>query len=119
MQNLSPLLEQSLIFFTYTTTIILVVISVFLVKLLIELSLLTKTSQEVMEMFSQEVKPTILELQTALKNVNTIASTADEKVEALKHNVNAIINPLQSTFEKYKLSFLKAVAQGLNVFLKK
>ena len=119
MQNLSPLLEQSLIFFTYTTTIILVVLSVFWVKLLIELSLLTKTSQKVVETFGKEIEPTILELQTALKNVNTIASTADEKVEHLKNNVNAIFNPLQSNFAKFKLTFLKAIAQGLNLFLKK
>jgi len=119
VQNLSPLLQQSLIFFTYTTTIILVVISVFLVKLLIEISSLTQTSQKVVEMFGQEIKPTILELQEALKNVNTIATTADEKVEALKHNVSAILNPLQSKFAKYKLSFLKAIAKGLDLFLNK
>lgn len=119
MQNLSPLLQQSLIFFTYTSTIILVVISVFLVKFLMELSLLTKTSQKVVEMFGQEIEPTIQELQKALKSVNTIASTADEKVEALKNNVSAIINPLQSNLAKFKLGFLKTIVQGLNLFLKK
>jgi uncharacterized protein YoxC len=119
VQNLSPLLEQSLIFFTYTTTIILVVISVFLVKLLIELSLLAKTSQNVVEMFGKEIEPTISELQTVLKNVNTITSTADEKVEALKHNVNAILEPLRSNVAKFKLGFLKILAQGINTFLKK
>lgn len=119
MQNLSPLLEQSIIFFSYTTTIILVVITVFVVKLLVELSRLTQTSQKVIEMFGQEIEPTILELQKALKNVNTIASTADEKVEALKNNVDAIIKPLQSNLAKFKLGFLQTIAKGLNLFLKK
>lgn len=119
MQDLSPFLQQALIFSIYTTTIVFVVIGVFLVKLLIELTLLSKTSQGAVEMLQKELEPTIAELQTAIKNVNTIATTADEKVEELKNNMNSIINPLQSSFSKIKLTLLKGIAQGINLFLKK
>ncbi len=119
MQDLTPFLQQALIFSIYTTTIVFVVIGVFLVKLLIELTTLSKTSQSAVEMLQKELEPTITELQTAIKNVNTIASTADEKVEALKNNVSSIINPLQSNFAKFKLTLLKGLAQGINIFLKK
>lgn len=119
MQDLSPFLQQALIFSIYTTTIVFVVIGVFLVKLLIELSTLSKTSRNAVEMLNKELEPTIIELQTAIKNVNTIASTADEKVEALKNNVSSIIDPLQSNFAKIKLTVLKGIAQGINLFLKK
>jgi uncharacterized protein YoxC len=119
VHDLSPLLQQSLIFFAYTTTIILVVICVFLVKLLIELSQLTKTSQEVATLVKEELEPTISELQKALKNVNAIASTADEKVEALKNNVSSIINPLQSNLANFKLKILTSLSKGIDLFLKK
>lgn len=119
MQDLSPFLQQALIFSIYTTTIVFVVIGVFLVKLLIELTLLSKTSQCAVETLQKELEPTLAELQTAIKNVNTIASTADEKVEELKNNVSSIINPLQSNFAKIKLTLLKSIAQGISMFLKK
>lgn len=119
MQDLSPFLQQALIFSIYTTTIVLVIVAVFLVKLLIELTILTKTSQSAVEMIQKELTPTISEFQTAIKNVNTIASTADEKVEALKNNVNSMINPLQSGFVKFRLTVLKGIAQGINMILKK
>lgn len=119
MQDLSPFLQQALIFSAYTTTIVLLVIGVFLVKLLIELSYLTQTSTQAVEMLKKELEPTIIELQVALKNVNTIASTADEKVEAIKNNVNSIINPLQSNIQKIKLNILKIAAKGIDLFLRK
>lgn len=119
MQDLSPFLQQALIFSIYTTTIVVVVIGVFLAKLLIELTTLSKTSKSAVEMLQKELEPTIAELQTAIKNVNTIASTADEKVEAFRNNVNSIINPLQSGVAKFKLTFLKGIAKGINLFLKR
>jgi predicted PurR-regulated permease PerM len=119
VQDLSPLLQQSLIFFAYTTTVVLVVIAFYLIKLLIELSQLTKTSQDIAALVKQELEPTITELQLALKNVNAIASTADEKGEAIKNNVSSIINPLQSNLAKLKLGILKSISKGINVFLNK
>ena len=72
MQDLSPFLDQALIFFAYTTTVVVVVVSVFLIKLLIELSELAKISQKVAYMLKNEFEPTVIELQKALKTINSV-----------------------------------------------
>lgn len=119
MQDLSPFLTQALIFFAYTTTVVLVVVSVFLIKLLIELSELTKISKKVAYMFKNELEPTLIELQKALKTVNSVAGSADKKVETIKQNLNSIINPLNANIDRFKVRFLQGLNRGLSWVLKK
>lgn len=119
MQEIPVLLQQSLIFFTYTTSVVLIILAIFFIKLLIELSNLTQVFQKIATIVDNELEPTLKELQTALKNVNAVATSADEKVEAIKNNVNAVITPLQSGFAKFKLNLLKGVAEGIKMFQKR
>lgn len=119
MQDLSPFLDQALIFFAYTTTVVVVVVSVFLIKLLIELSELAKISQKVAYMLKNEFEPTVIELQKALRTINSVAGNADKKVENIKQNLSSIINPLNANIDKFKVKFLQGLNKGINWVLKK
>ena len=58
---MTPTLEISIIFLIFTTIILGVVISVFVIRLLIDLSRLTVNLDETATVVKQEIEPTIKE----------------------------------------------------------
>jgi predicted PurR-regulated permease PerM len=118
MSGTSIQMQQAIMFFAYSSSVILIITGVFLIKLLIELSSLAQSLQKTSFILNEELEPTIAELQTALKNINAVATSADEKVEVLKNNISSVINPLSETFMTVKLNVLKAIAQGIKLFQK-
>jgi len=59
-------LEQALIVLTYTTIIMLVIISAFLVKLLVDFSNLIKSKHDLVLLLNHELEPTLKELKKPL-----------------------------------------------------
>ncbi|HIZ28354.1 MAG TPA: DUF948 domain-containing protein [Candidatus Adamsella sp.] len=111
-------MHQAITVFVGASLIIITIVAVFLIKLLIELSHLTQAAQKTVIILNEELEPTIVELQTALKNINAVATSADEKVEVLKNNIASVIDPISETFLKLKLNVLKGISQGLKLFKK-
>lgn len=111
-------MHQAIIVFVSASLVIFTIIAIFLIKLLIELSHLTQAAQKTIIILNEELEPTIVELQTALKNINAVATSADEKVEVLKNNIASVIDPISETFLKFKLNILKGISQGIKLFKK-
>jgi predicted PurR-regulated permease PerM len=87
-------LNQGLTFLAWGTLIVLIVIAVFLVKLLMDLSTLIKNVNETSLMLNTELKPTLDELQETLKSVNSIIRNTDNSMVNLK---GAVENTLGRT----------------------
>lgn len=77
-------LNNSLIFLIYTTSIVLILVSVFLIKLLIDLSRFTKNMNTTLDVVKNELEPTLMELKASLKSINSFVKSADEKVDTFK-----------------------------------
>ena len=88
-------LNNGLTFLAYGTLIILIVIAVFLVKLLIDLSTLIKNVNQTSMMLNTELKPTLDELQATLQSINTIIKNTDNNMVNFKDAV-------ENTFGKTK-----------------
>ena len=84
-------LNHGLTFLAWGTLIVLIVIAVFLVKLLIDLSTLIKNVNETSVMLNNELKPTLDELQETLKSVNSIIKNTDNSMVNLKGAVENTI----------------------------
>jgi len=119
-------LNQGLTFLAYATGVIIIVVSGFLIKLLFDLSKLTRNVDETTTIVKTEIEPTLKELNKALQSINSIAQNADEKVDSLAKNFETLLGAGALAFTKAK-SFsggvIKGVVKGLisvtKMFLKK
>ena len=74
-------LHNSLIFLIYTTGIVLVLVSVFLIKLLIDLSRFTNNVNSTLNVLKSELEPTSSELKASLKSINAFVKSTDERID--------------------------------------
>jgi len=88
LESLSLNIQQPLVLLIYTTTIILIIVTVFLVKLLVDLTSLAKSMQGLAGSVKHELEPTIKELKRALININSVTSSADFQVNNINNRLN-------------------------------
>ncbi len=103
-------LNQGLTFLAWATGIILLVVAVFLIKLLIDLSTLAKNVNETSVMLNTELKPTLNELNETLRSVNTIIKNTDNNMDSIKGAV-------ERTFGKTKAitgTLFSGLVKGFN-----
>lgn len=121
METSQIILNHGLTFLAVATGIILVIVGGFLVKLLIDLSKLTKNLDETTTVVKSEVEPTLQELNKALKSVNSIAQNADKQVDSLGKVIENIFGAGATIFTRAgKLSggLIKGFTQGLVTVIK-
>lgn len=126
METSQIVLNHGLTFLAVATGIILVVIGGFLIKLLINLSKLTKNINETTEIVKSELEPTFDELNKALKSVSSIAQNADKQVDSLSKLFENILGAGSIAFTRAKKlsgGIVKNVVKGLvelvKLFVKK
>ena len=107
-------LNQGLTFLAWASGLIIIVVGAFLVKLLIDLSVLTKNLTHTSIMFNTELKPTIDELHETLQSVNSIIKNTD-------NNMGSIKNAMENTFGKTKAitgSLFSGIVRGFGTMWK-
>lgn len=126
METSQIVLNHGLTFLAFATGIILIVVGGFLIKLLIDLSKLTKNIDETTTIVKTEIEPTFQELNHALKSINSIAQNADKQVGSLGKLLESVLGAGALVFTKAKnLSggIIKNITKGIvtliKLFLKK
>lgn len=126
MDTSQIVLNHGLTFLVIATGTILVIVGGFLIKLLIDLSKLTKNLDETTTIVKSEIKPTLHELEKALSSINSIAQNADKQVDSLSKFFENLLGAGAIAFgEAKKLSggILKNLVKGfvtvVKLFLKK
>lgn len=107
-------LNHGLTFLAWISGILLIVITCFLVKLLIDLSTLIKNVNQTSVMLNTELKPTLDELHETLQSVNSIIKNTD-------NNMINIKDAVESTFGKTKAltgSLFSGVIKGFGTVWK-
>lgn len=121
METSQIVLNHGLTFLAVATGIIIVVVSGFLIKLLIDLSKLTKNIDETTTVVKTEIEPTLRELNNALKSINSIAQNADKQVDSLGKFLETAIGAGAIAFTRAKKlsgGLLKGFVQGLATIIK-
>lgn len=104
-------LNHGLTFLAWATGIIVIILGGFLVKLLIELSSLTKNVNQTSVMLNSELKPTLDELKETLRSINSIVKNTDNNMDDIKGAV-------ERTFGKTKAitgTLFSGLWKGFNV----
>jgi len=115
-----------LTFLVVATAIILIVIGGFLIKLLIDLSKLTRNLDETTTIVKSEIEPTLEELNKALKSINSIAENADRQVDSLSKFFEHVLGLSASVITRAKdlsggllKGFVKGLMSIIKLFIKK
>lgn len=80
-------LNQGLTFLAWVTGIVILAVGGFLIKLLIDLSALSKNLNETSILINTELKPTLQEINETLHAVNTLVKSTDRNVDSFKSAV--------------------------------
>lgn len=119
---MTPTLEISIMFLIFTTIIIGIILAVFIIKLLVDLSKLITNVDEVTTLVKQEVEPTLKELKETLNNINSIAKSADKQVDVIKKLFTGVIGASSLAvcgIKNMSGGFFKGLSAGLKLFKKK
>lgn len=112
-------LNQGLTFLVWVTGIVLIVVAVFLVKLLIDLSKLSKNLNETSIILNTELKPTLRELNETLCTINELVKTTDKGFDSIKTAVDKVMGRTKVISESIWGGFLKGFVSVMGLFSKK
>lgn len=115
-------LTASLILLVIVIIIAIIASTVYLVKFLIQLTLLTKNLDETTTVVKKEIEPILGEVKETLITVNSIAKNADNQLATLKKIIATILGFFSMFASKFKFlqsSFFKGFMSSLNFFRKK
>ena len=119
---MSTALTVSLILLIFVIMAAVIAITVYLVKFLIELTLLTKNVNDTTTVVKDELKPILGEFRETLTIVNSIAQTANGQLTAIKKIIATVIGAVTIFAGKFKFlqsSFMKGFFSAFNLFRRK
>lgn len=126
METSQIALNHGITFLAIATGIMLIIVGGFLVKLLVDLSKLTKNVDETTTIVKTEIKPTLDEFNKALKSINSIAQNADKQVDSFAKFFDSLMGASALALIKAKQisgGLFKGLAKGLftvvKLFIKK
>ena len=118
---MSQTLEIYFSVFLSVSAVLLIIIGVFFIKLIMELSNLTNNLNDITTIVKSDLEPTIKELQVTLKSVNSIVKEADKNVSALRGVATKVLGAGSMAITGIKGltgSFWKGMAAGMKMFRK-
>lgn len=111
-------LNQGLTFLVWATGIVLIVVAGFLVKLLIDLSVLAKNLQETSTIVNTELKPTLNELNQTLSSINEIVKNTDKGVGDFKSAISGFMDKTKMISGTLFGGLIKGFTTAYNMFKK-
>lgn len=121
METSQIILNHGITFLVIATGLMLIAIGGFLIKLLVDLSKLTKNLDETTTIVKSEIEPTLQEFNKALKSINSIAQNADKQVDSLSKLFENILGASALAFTRAKKlsgGLIKGLVQGLVTVIK-
>ena len=112
-------LNQGLTFLAYATGVVVIVVGGFLVKLLIDLSKLSKNVNETTTILNTELKPTLEGVNETLKTINNLVKTTDQGVDNVKSAIEKLLGKTKALSETIFGGFLKGFVSVVSLFSKK
>ncbi len=113
------ILNNGLTFLAVVTAIVLGVVGYFLVKLIMDLSVLAKNVNETSLILNTELKPTLKELNETMHSINTIIQNTDEGVGNVKTSLENAITKTKAFSESLLGGFLKGFMTVFSFIRKK
>lgn len=121
METSQTILYNGLAFLAFATGIIFIIIAYVLIRLLVDLSKLTKNLDETTTIVKSELKPTLSELNKTLASINSIAQNADRQVNSFSKLFEGALGTGTFAFlkaKKFSSEMVRNIAKGFLTFCK-
>lgn len=116
-------LYQGLTFLAYSTGVIVILVGVMLVKVLFDVSKLTKNLDETTTIIKTELEPTLKNLNKSVEIVSGIIIKADEGVQKVRNFISKtplkLFGQLSSFAGKATGGFFKGLCSAFKMFSKR
>ncbi len=112
-------LNQGLTFLAWVTGFVILAVGGFLVKLLIDLSALSKNLNETSILINTELKPTLQEINETLHAVNSLVQSTDRNVDSFKSAVEKTFGKTKQFSESIVGGIVKGFVTVMGLFSKK
>ena len=112
-------LNQGLTFLAWVTGIVILAVGGFLIKLLIDLSALSKNLNETSILINTELKPTLQEINETLHAVNTLVKSTDRNVDSFKSVVEKTFGKTKMISESIVSGVIKGFVTVMGLFTRK
>ncbi|HIS82280.1 hypothetical protein KID03_04330 [bacterium] len=112
-------LNQGLTFLAWVTGIVILAVGGFLIKLLIDLSALSKNLNETSILINTELKPTLQEINETLHAVNTLVKSTDRNVDSFKSAVEKTFGKTKMISESIVSGVIKGFVTVMGLFTRK
>ena len=112
-------LNQGLAFLAWSTGLVVIVLSVFLIKLFIDLSKLSKNLTETTKILNAELKPTLEAVNETLTTVNDLVKSTDRGFDNAKNALEALLSKTKLLSSTILGGFLKGFASVMALLSKK
>ena len=113
------ILNHGITFLVVVTAIILCVVAVYLIRLLKDLSVLTKNLNETSEILNNELKPTLQEVNETMRSINTIIRNTDEGVGNVKSGIATALTKTMEFSGNLFSGFVKGFMAVYSLFSKR
>jgi predicted PurR-regulated permease PerM len=111
-------LNQGITFLCWATGVTVVVIGGFLIKLILDVSKLTKNLNETSILINTELKPTLKQINETLTSVNSIIKSTDKGVDSFKLAVEQVFGKTKLVTETIFGGIIKGFVTAFKVFSK-
>ena len=112
-------LNQGLTFLAWVTGIVILSVGGFLIKLLIDMSSLSKNLNETSILINTELKPTLQEINETLHAVNTLVKSTDRNVDSFKSAVEKTFGKTKMISESIVSGVIKGFVTVMGLFTRK
>lgn len=112
-------LNHGLTFLAWVTGIVILVISGFLIKLILDATTLTKNLNSTTVLLNTELRPTLKELNETLHSINSVVKSTDKNVDTFKNAVEKTFGKTKVISESIVGGIVKGFVTVLGLFAKK
>jgi len=111
-------LNQGLTFLAWSSGIVIIIVAGFLIKLLMDLSVLVKNLNATSTLLNSELKPTLKELNETLSSINAIVKSTDQGVDNFRSAVEKTFGKTKMISESIIGGVIKGFATVFGMFKK-
>ncbi len=119
---MSQTLEIYLCIFITVTVVLLIIVSVFLIKLLIDITKLANNLNDIATVIKSDIEPTVKEMKTALQSINSLIQVTDKNMTNFRSITTKILGAGSAAISGIRGltgSFWKGLSTGINIFGKR
>lgn len=113
------ILNGGLSFLVCITGIMVLIVSIYLIRLLANMTVLTKNLNQTTEILNEDLQPTLKDFREAVHSVNTLIQATDNGVGNVKTSIGSVLGKTKAISQGVFGGFMNGFLTMFNMFKRK